>query len=215
MSAMIKVPRIVRDDVAIRAETFNEEAHTIDVIFTTGARARQYHWSEGAYDEELVVKPGAVRLERLNAGAPLLNVHNRWDLASAIGSVVPGSAKITGGQGVATVKLSRREEVAGIIRDIRDGILRSISTSYRYHKVEKTEGEDGTASLWRVLDWEPLELSAVLVPADPGARFRSMGSRDVEADSFPCIVEAVRGTTVSRAASRGLMRMRELVTRAR
>jgi hypothetical protein len=38
--------------------------------------------------------------------------------------------------------------------------------------VEKTEREDRTA-LHRVIDWEPWEISAVPIPADPGAQVRS------------------------------------------
>ena len=41
--------------------------------------------------------PEHVRLERLNAGAPFLRVHEAHDLDAVIGSVVPGSARIENG----------------------------------------------------------------------------------------------------------------------
>jgi phage head maturation protease len=100
--------------------------------------------------------------------------------------VVPGSARIADGTGIATVQLSRRDDVAGIVQDIRDGVIRNVSVGYRYHKVEKTEKDDGSVPLWRVVDWEPFELSAVSVPADPGAQVRSESGRKLE--QFPCIV---------------------------
>jgi hypothetical protein len=52
---------------------------TIDVIWTTGATAQRRHyegWGDVVeYDEELVVTPGAMRMDRLNAGAPFLDSH--------------------------------------------------------------------------------------------------------------------------------------------
>lgn len=157
----------------IRSASFDAAKNTIEVVWTTGAKVRRYSWSEGPYDEELVVTPGAVRLERLNAGAPLLNTHASGQLSDVIGSIVPGSAKIEGGRGVATVLLTTRAEAEGIVADIKAGVIRNISVGYRYHKVEKTDGQEGDPALWRVTDWEPLEVSAVPIPADPGAQFRS------------------------------------------
>lgn len=157
----------------VRASSFDEAENTIELVFTTGAKVRRYSWSEGAYDEELVVDGGSVRLGRLNAGAPFLNTHADYRLEHVIGSVVPGSARIDGGKGYAKVVLSKREEVRGLVQDIRDGVIRNVSVGYRYHKVEKTDGQDGDPALWRVVDWEPLEISAVPIPADPGAQMRS------------------------------------------
>lgn len=173
----------------VRASSFNEAENTVEIVFTTGATVRRWSWSEGAYDEELVVEPGAVRLERLNLGAPLLNTHSSYDLDDVIGSVVPGSARIENGRGIATVLLSRRDDVRGIVQDIRDGVIRNISAGYRYHRVEKTDGQDGDPAKWRVVDWEPLEISAVPVPADPGAQVRSDPDRDKIARHVAVLVE--------------------------
>lgn len=159
----------------IRASSFDETDNTIDIVWTTGAKVRRYSWSEGPYDEELVVSEASVRLDRLNAGAPFLNTHSSYELGDVIGSIVPGSARIEKGRGVAKVVLTKRADAQGIVQDIRDGIIRNISVGYRYHKVEKTDGQEGDPALWRVTDWEPLEVSAVPIPADPGAQIRSAG----------------------------------------
>ena len=54
----------------------------IEVVWTTGAtvqRARWEGWDERVeYDEELVVSPEALRLDRLNGGGPFLNSHRTW-----------------------------------------------------------------------------------------------------------------------------------------
>lgn len=168
----ITLPAISRA-AEIRASSFDETDNTIELVFTTGAKVRRYSWSEGAYDEELVVDIGSVRLGRLNAGAPFLDTHSDYRLASVLGSVVPGSARVEKGKGYAKVVLSKRDEVRGVVQDIRDGVIRNVSVGYRYHKVEKTDGQDGDPALWRVVDWEPLEISAVPIPADPGAQLRS------------------------------------------
>lgn len=186
----IELPALQRV-AEIRSSSFNTDENTVDIVFTTGATVRRWSWSEGAYDEELVVEPGSVRLERLNLGAPFLNTHSDYDLGDVIGSVVPGSARIEKGRGVCTVLLSRRADVAGIVQDIRDGVIRNISAGYRYHKIEKTDGQDGDPAHWRVVDWEPLEISAVPIPADPGAQVRSDPERD-RAPRHPCVLVETR-----------------------
>jgi hypothetical protein len=205
----IQMPQLYRADVAVRADSFDAENYTVDLCWTTGARGRQFSWEDGLYDEELVVSPKAVRLDRLNAGAPFLNVHSRYDLSCMIGAVVAGSAKIVKGEGLATVRLSRRQDCAGVVQDIRDKIITSISCGYRYIKVEKSDQDSGIP-LWRVLEWEPFELSAVPVPLDMGATTRS-DKQGTQPLLYPCIVEgAVRTVRTPAAAARARMRMSEL-----
>lgn len=190
----------------VRASSFDETDNTIELVFTTGAKVRRYSWSEGAYDEELVVDGGSVRLGRLNAGAPFLNTHADYRLEHVIGSVVPGSARIEGGKGHAKVVLSKREEVRGLVQDIRDGVIRNVSVGYRYHKVEKTDGQDGDPALWRVVDWEPLEISAVPIPADPGAQMRSADADAGEPKHGFTMIAAEPDSSADAAAIRDLGR---------
>jgi hypothetical protein len=181
MNRTIDLPKQLRG-AEVRAASFDEGDHTIDVVWTTGAKVRRRSWTDGPYDEELVVTSAAVRLDRLNAGAPFLNTHSDWSLEDVIGSVVPGTARLQGGEGLAAIKLSRAPSFADIVQNIRDGIIRNISVGYVIHQVEKIEADDGSVPTWRVVDWEPIEVSAVPVPADPGAQIRSAsGSR-----TFPC-----------------------------
>lgn len=189
-----------RRGVEFRASSFDEAENTIEVVFTTGATVRRNSWWDGPYDEELVVEPGSIRLERLNAGAPFLNSHDSWDLSDVIGSIVPGSARIEGGIGVAKVLLSRAPGDADNVQKIRDGIVRNISVGYRIHKVEKTEADDGSVPVWRVVDWEPLEVSAVPIPADPGAQVRSADDRQ-SSDANPCIVIRAEGPSAAQSAT--------------
>jgi len=205
----IAVPLVARA-AEVRAASFNETDNTIDIVWTTGAKVRRYSWSEGPYDEELVVTPGAVRLDRLNAGAPFLNTHSASDLSFVIGSVVPGTARIEGGKGLATIVLTSREDAQGVVKDIRDGVIRNISVGYRYHKVEKTDGQEGDPALWRVTDWEPLEVSAVPIPADPGAQIRS----GAPASGFSCAITDLTHAAFRTDSSVAQTRMRMLAAEA-
>jgi phage head maturation protease len=168
------------------AQSFNEADNAVDVIWTTGAtvRRRDYTWDGVTeFDEELVVTPDAVRLGRLNSGAPFLDTHDTYSLDAVIGSVLPGTARIASGQGLARVRLTRAPERAGTVQNIVDGIIRNVSVGYRIYAVERTEVE-GQVTLVRVTDWEPWEISAVPVGADPAA-----GIRAAAGDSFPCLVK--------------------------
>ena len=69
----------------ITPASLNREAMTIDIIWTTGAMVQRHRWDGWddivEYDEELVVSPEAIRLERMNSGAPFLNSHYAYDLS--------------------------------------------------------------------------------------------------------------------------------------
>jgi hypothetical protein len=178
------LPMVTRDMI-IRAESFDEGANTVEVVFTTGARGARFDWNRYAMiDEELATEAGNVRLERLNGGAPVLNTHNSYELDAQIGVVVDGSARMSGGQGVATLRLSRRKNLAAIVADIRDGIIRNISVGYVVHTYEITETE-GQRALYRAVDWEPYEISFVPMPFDAGAQTRSL---EPAQGGHPCII---------------------------
>jgi hypothetical protein len=149
--------------------TINVEERTVEMVWTTGAQVKRASWSRGDYIEELSLQPGAVRLDRLNAGAPLLNSHSSYDLRDQIGVVL--RAWLSGTEGRALVKFSSRDDVEPIFQDVRDGIYRNVSVGYKVHKTERDE--TGTTPVERAVDWEPYELSLVPIPADAGSQVRS------------------------------------------
>jgi hypothetical protein len=166
--------------------TFNEADNTIDVVWTTGARVRRYDWwTETMYEEELEVTPEAVDMSRFDAGTvQVLDGHRTYGGVNAIlGIAIRGS--IESGEGRATLKLSTRPEMAGIVADIRAGIIRAISFGYSISKYEITRAIDRTDGvnmpLYRAVAWQPNEISFVTVPADADASTRSQ-----PADGHPC-----------------------------
>lgn len=175
---------IVTRDLTIRAETFNEEENTVEVVWTTGARGTRMDWRRWELiDEELSCDPKHVRLDRINSGGPVLNSHRSYDLSAQLGVVVDGSARMAANEGTATLRFSRRDEIAPIIQDIRDRVIRNVSVGYRVHEYEITERE-GERPLYRAIDWEPYEISFVAVPFDDGAQTRST---ELAPGGNPCI----------------------------
>lgn len=184
----------------VRAASYSETDNSVEVVWTTGAAVRRRDWRSGDYySEVLEVTPQAVRLDRLNAGAPFLDTHDDWSLRSVIGAVVPGSARIENGRGIARVTLSEAAGDADTVSKIRSGIIRNVSVGYAIHRVEKTEYADADDE-WRVVDWEPMEISAVPIPADAGSQIRS---KNEECGSIVEIFDA----TAARRQSARLMRM--------
>lgn len=155
----------------VRAESVDVDERTVDVIFSTGAQVLRGGFFTEPFMEELSLDPSHVRLERLNNGAPLLNNHSQRDLNDVIGVVE--SASVDGKVGVATVRFSKREDVEPIFQDVKDGIIRNISIGYRIYKFEESGRTDDDLKIYRAIDWEPIEISAVTAPADDGAKFRS------------------------------------------
>ncbi len=180
----IELPALSRE-AQLRADTVDEAARTVEITWTTGATVRRNRLFQDAIDEELSVDPNAVRLERLNAGAPFLNTHRAGSLESVLGVVETGSARIENGLGTATIRFSERADVEPVFRDIAAGIIRNVSVGYRVHRYD-IEKRDGAPELWRAVDWEPLEISAVPIGADPGAQVR--GGDTLETASNACVL---------------------------
>lgn len=155
--------------------SFNEADNSFEVCWTTGAAVKRFDWIDGEfYDETLSVKPGAVRLERLDDRGPFLNSHQQDDVNALLGSVVPGSIRLQGGNGYARVQMATSADVKNVTDKIKGGHLRKVSVGYMVHVYERIERKGQFAEL-RAVDWEPVEISLVTVPADPGAQIRSEG----------------------------------------
>jgi HK97 family phage major capsid protein len=113
-------------------------------------------------DEILSHEGNSIRADRLKRGAvPFLFNHNPAD---PVGMVV--GYRIENRRLVVDVKMFktvRAAEVAAMI----DGGMRNVSLKYRIYVVE----EDTKKQRYTVTDWEPLEVSAEPIPADPTVGF--------------------------------------------
>ena len=163
----------------VTANTYDKGKRTVEVTFATDTPVQRGYGSE-RYNEILSFEKGHVRLDRLNAGAPVLNSHNRYSLEDQLGVVE--KAWIQDGQGRAILRFSEREEVAGFVSDIENGIIKNVSVGYRVYKYEKKVTEDGTPDEMRAIDWQPYEISMVTVPADHQSTVRELpiGTNEVQ-----------------------------------
>ena len=111
-------------------------------------------------DEVLDHSDNAVRLDRLNDGAPLLFNH---DMNQLVGVVE--KAYVKDKRGYAEARYSSSAFAQQIKKDVRNGIIRNVSVGYRI--IRMGDHSKKRSDEYRVAEWEPLELSLVTIPADP------------------------------------------------
>lgn len=155
-----------------RPDSVNVEERTAELVFTAGADvARQDPWTGDPYVERLIVSNDAIDLGRLQAGAPLLDSHDRLTVRNQLGVVE--DAWVEDGAGVAKVRFSKRKDAEDVLLDVADGIVRKVSVGYLQNQRSITEN-DGGPDLHEITRWTPFEVSFVAVPADNGAQVRQL-----------------------------------------
>jgi HK97 family phage major capsid protein/HK97 family phage prohead protease len=135
----------------------DEDKLTVDLSFSSEQPIERW-WGVEILDH----RPGSVRLERLNDGAPLLLDH-RTSNDNHVGTVL--KAYLDGTKGRASVKFAGTAAAREVFDMVKEGIKKHVSVGYRVHEVvlEKQSDEGDT---YRVTNWEPLEISLVSIPAD-------------------------------------------------
>ncbi len=182
----------------VRLASFQEEDNSIEIVWTTGAAGLRYDWWDGEYyEEELSLEPGAVRLDRLNAGACFVDSHKTRDLSNVLGSVIPGTAKIENGEGTARVRLATTPDVADRVAKIVAGHVRGISVGYMVHTYVRTE-EAGKTPRLLATDWEPTELTSCVEPFDAGSQVRAC---DPQQGGHPCTIRGAAAQMKEREMS--------------
>ncbi len=156
--------------------TVDRAARTVEVVWSTGARARNYVPALGLITEELEMSPNAVRMDALRSGhAPVLNTHRSMDARDVLGRVT--AARLDRGRGFATLQFSAAADVEPVWQRIADGTLRAVSVGYRVHRYEPRPDAATGATIHRAVDWEPFEISVVPIPVDRDAAVRAQGDQ--------------------------------------
>lgn len=157
------------------------KARTVEMLWYSGASVQRYDWMR---DEEFMLafsmEKDHVRLGRLQNGAPLLNSHSSFDLGSVIGVIE--NARIEGGKGYATARFSERDDVTPIWNDVQAGILQNVSMGTAIYDRKDVTPKGEKMRQYLAIDWEPMEISAVPIGADPEAGFLAFESRDQYAE---------------------------------
>lgn len=168
--------------------SMNAEQRTVDVTFATDTPVLRYSWRYDEYYNEVLDMAGA-DLGRAANGLPVLDNHGRW---GSVGDILgrAESVRIENGVGTAKVRFSKRDNIASIVSDVEDGIIRDISFGYNVTKMERMEKKEGQAYRdYIARQWEPNEISFVTIPADPKAGVRGEGDESPE----PEIIDNNRG----------------------
>lgn len=188
MKSKVKLP-IMHQEIRFLPKTANDENRTIDIIFSTGARVKRRGWLGDVWHEELSLKRSHIKLDRLNAGAPFLDMHDIGasgffsqgrGIRAQLGVIEKARLEKDenaeqGKVAVATVRFSKRAEVDDIWNDVKDGVIRNVSVGYMINRIEEQKeriGDNEDEIVYRVTDWEPHEISLVTIPADSGAQVR-------------------------------------------
>lgn len=151
----------------------------ITVQFSTGAEVERSDWFSGEqWIESLEISEAAIDTTRLDSGAPFLRDHDPCT-ENVIGVVVPQSFRVEGGAAVVEIDLSRSPDDAGVVGKITDKIIRNVSVGYRVTEWQ-IDRAPGQVERRTATKWQPWEISAVAIPADPSAQIRSADGRAFE-----------------------------------
>jgi len=134
----------------------DEEARTVDLAFSSEAPVDRWFGVE-----ILDHAKASIRLDRISTGGPLLVDHNARDHIGTVESVNVGPDK----RARARVRFGRSDRAEEIWQDVVDGIRQHVSVGYRIHRMVVEEITDDVET-YRAVDWEPLEISLVSIPAD-------------------------------------------------
>jgi hypothetical protein len=154
-----------RREAAARPASFDAERLTCEAVVATASPIERRDERGQSYDEVLDVNGADLTALR---GASVLDGHQQDGVASVIGTVEV--CRIEGDQLIARLRFSSRPELAGVINDIRDGILSNYSIGYSVSEWATGEANGRRQRIAR--KWKPVEVSVVAVPADHRARTR-------------------------------------------
>lgn len=179
--------------------SFNAAQRTLEVVFSTGAAVSRRDWWTGTpFTEVLEISETAIDLSRLKAGAPVLNTHAAYDLSGMVGVVE--AARVERGQAIATIRLSARPDVAGVVQDVADGVIRNVSAAYTVQEWRIETPSDGAPEIRTAVRWTPYEISLVPIPADPGAQARAYSPTHERFTTMPGHEDSAVTAERSRAA---------------
>ncbi|MGW1423846.1 phage major capsid protein [Bradyrhizobium manausense] len=158
--------QLERRDAIPRPATFDGEAMTVEAVIasTTPVRRRD---ARGDFLE--ILDPSGLDLA-VTRGASVLDSHQQGGIENVLGTI--DDVRIEGNEVIARIRFSSRPEIAAIVQDVRDGILRSLSVGYEVGEWKAGKDSAGTRTMTAVR-WSVREVSFVPVPADPTARTRA------------------------------------------
>jgi HK97 family phage prohead protease len=165
-------------------DTFNADAMTVEAVISTFAPVTRRD-ARGAYTERL--DPAGLDLSGL-IGSPVLDGHRQGSARDVIGMIA--AYRTEGETLVATIRLSGAADAAPIITRIQEGSVRGVSIGYRVTRWADSLDPVTKARVRTAAAWAISEVSAVPIPADPGATFRSTTMpKDTQDDDRAALIQ--------------------------
>lgn len=146
-----------------RELTVDEDSRTVAGISLTSDQPI-FHWFGYVILDH---SAESIRLDRFNAGAPMLWAHSHKEQIGAWENVRVDKGKLR-----ADAKFSRGVQGSEKFQDVQDGICRSISAGFYMWDLEPELDKKGNqrtigeVPVFRCNDWEPFEASLEPTPAD-------------------------------------------------
>lgn len=169
----------------------DDQARRVRVSFSSeDAAVLRANWFDEPWLERLGHGPEEIDLSRLEAGGAVLWGHDGRTRDSHVGKVE--RVWVEDGRAYAELKLSSRDSVADLWRDIQEGIVSNTSVGYRILERALIKASEDGPDEYRVTRWQPFEISFVPVPADSSVGVGRSGDTpanfditDLPEQSFP------------------------------
>jgi HK97 family phage major capsid protein/HK97 family phage prohead protease len=189
----LRLGRLARDLSAAQIEVRRAEGQRVTLSFPASSEAPVERFFG---TEVLSHAPGAIRTERLDAGAAPLLFNHDW--SDPVGMVT--AASVRDGRLWVDAQLFATQRAAEIAAMV-DGGLRNVSIGYEIDEITE-EAKKGTYTATR---WTPLEVSIVTVPADASVGI----GRQADATDKPVRIVRAASNPAATAASTGEPKMAE------
>lgn len=183
----------------------NTESRTVELAFSSEEPVERY-WGREILDHS----PGAMNMEFINSGrAPLLVDHDTEKQIGVVERVSIGPDR----KGRATVRFGRSDDAEEIWQDVVDGIRQCVSVGYVIDEMV-TDSVVGEVTTYRVLNFSPLEVSIVAIPADITVGIgRSADFKATESETIIMTTEAVDSAAGAQAERTRVSAILELSSR--
>jgi len=183
-------------ELTIAPNSWDEKTRSVEVVLSAGGKVRRSDWWSGdVWDEELLVSPSNLRMQRIELGVSLLDNHGVYgSVRNVLGRFLPGTHRFEGGKLIQRVALTVAAEHEGIVANVRAGIIDKLSIGYRTWKYEVDKSTNPPTR--RATDWEIYEGSLVTVNAEAVAASRGAFGQGPTFELYDCEVVDVRGDTM-------------------
>ena len=144
-----------------------DDDNTMSFVFISNDNAgERYNWGEDSYYSEVLDVTGA-NARKLNT---FFKDHHR-SVDSAVGKVT--NARVNGGEFVGDITFGSDAESQVIAQKYREGILTDVSIGYEIIDYDVTRGAENELDVVTVRNFDILEVSAVGIGFDSGAKKRN------------------------------------------